>query len=143
MGRAIPAQHPEVVLRSQFQLVRALLVAATIAIIGLSIAVVIVANDTNQASTSGTASSVQSLRYEGFNPGTGRPESAPLPRQHPLPVVPAHPPISQYGGGVDEGTSSAVKDYSLNAATGDTGGEPAQKSDTAQKSQNGPGARTH
>jgi hypothetical protein len=142
MGKAIPAQHPAVVLRSQFVLVRALLVAATIAVIGLSIAVVIVANDTDQAaSKSGAASSVQSLRYGGFNPATGRPESAPLARPHTLPVVPAHPPISQ-GGGVDEGTSSAVKDYSLNSATGDTGGEPAQKSDTAQKSQDGPGART-
>ena len=139
MGNAIPAQHPEVVLRSQFRLVRALLVAATIAIVALSIAVVIVANDTEQASNGGAASSVQSLRYGGFNPSTGRPESAPLPRQHPLPVVPAQPPI---GAGADEGTSSAVKDYSLNSATGTSGGEPAQKSDPAQKSENGPGART-
>jgi hypothetical protein len=137
MGKAIPAQHPAVVLRSRFQLVRALLVAATIAVVGLAIAVVIVANDTNQASKSGTASSVQSLRYGGFNPATGKPESAPLP------TLPAHPPISQSGGGVDEGTSSGVKDYSLNSATGDVGSEPAQNGDTAQKSQNGPGARTH
>jgi hypothetical protein len=134
MGKAIPAQHPAVVLRSRFQLVRALLVAATIAVVGLAIAVVIVASDTNQVSKSGAASSVQSLRYGGFNPATGQPESAPLP---------AHPPISQSGGGVDEGTSSGVKDYSLNSATGDTGAEPAQNGDTAQESQNGPGARTH
>ena len=142
MGSAIPAQNPEVVLRSQFQLVRALLVAATIAIVGLVIALVVVANDTDQASKSDAATSVQPLRYGGFNPGTGQPESAPLARQHPAPVVPAHPPISQYSGGVDESKSSAVKDYSLNSATGDVGGEPAQTSDTAQKSENGPGART-
>ena len=141
MGKAIPAQHPAVVLRSQFLLVRALLVAATIAVIGLSVAVVIVAGDTDQASKSGAASSVQPLRYGGFNPSTGRPESAPLARQHPVPVVPANPPISQ-SGGVDEVTSSPAKDYSQNSATGDTGGAPAQKSDTAQKSQDGPGART-
>ena len=138
MGNAIPAQHPEVVLRSQFNLVRALLLAATIAVVALSIAVVNVANDTDQASKSGAASSVQSLRYGGFNPATGRPESVPLPAR----TLPAHPPISQIGGGVDEGTSGAVKDYGLNSATGDTGAKPAQKSDTAQNSQNGPGART-
>ena len=137
MGNAIPAQHPEVVLRSQFNLVRALLVAATIAVVALSIAVVNVANDTDQASKSGAASSIQSLRYGGFNPATGRPESVPLPAR----PLPAHPPISQIGG-VGDGTSSGVKDYSLNAATGDFGGQPAQKSDTAQKSENGPGART-
>jgi hypothetical protein len=139
MGKAIPAQHPAVVLRSRFQLVRALLVAATIAVVGLAIAVVIVASDTNQVTKSGAASSVQSLRYGGFNPATGQPESAPLPAR----PLPAHPPISQSGGGVDEGTSSGVKDYSLNSATGDTGVEPAQNGDTAQESQNGPGARTH
>ena len=140
MGKAVPAQHPEVVLRSQFQLVRALLVAALIAIVALSTAVVIVADDdTNQASKSGAASSVEPLRYGGFNPATGQPESVPVPAR----PLPAHPPISQVGGGVDDGTSDGVKDYSLNSATGDVGGEPVQKSDTAQKSENGPGARTH
>jgi hypothetical protein len=70
MGKPIPAQHPDVVLRSQFQLARALLAVAIIAVVGLSIAVAIVANDDAQVSSSGAA---------------GRAEAAPLPkRESPL-----------------------------------------------------------
>jgi hypothetical protein len=117
MGNPIPAQHPAVVLRSHFQLVRALLVAATIAVVGLSVWVVILATDADQPSKA--ASSAQSLRYGGSNPATGRPQSIPLQQEHP------------------------VKDYSMNSATGDSGGDPAQKPERAQQSENGPGARTH
>jgi hypothetical protein len=154
MGNPIPAQHPSVVLRSHFQLVRALLVAATIAVVGLSIWVVILANDADQPSkTASSASSAQSLRYGGFNPATGQPQSAPLPQEHPLQ---SRIGTTRYDGGPEEGTrvvvpapvpttdsGGAVKDYSMNSATGDTGGDPAQKPERAQQSENGPGARTH
>jgi hypothetical protein len=36
MGKAIPTQHPAVVLRSSFNLLRALLAVAMIAIVGLA-----------------------------------------------------------------------------------------------------------
>jgi hypothetical protein len=154
MGNPIPAQHPSVVLRSHFQLVRALLVAATIAVVGLSIWVVILANDADQPSkTASSASSAQSLRYGGFNPATGQPQSAPLPQEHQLQ---SRIGTTRYDGGPEEGTrvvvpapvpttdsGGAVKDYSMNSATGDTGGDPAQKPERAQQSENGPGARTH
>jgi hypothetical protein len=155
MGNPIPAQHPSVVLRSHFQLVRALLVAATIAVVGLSIWVVILANDADQPSkTASSASSAQSLRYGGFNPATGQPQSAPLPQEHPLQ---SRIGTTRYDGGPEEGTrvvvpapvpttdsGPAVKDYSLNSATGDSGGDPAApKPERAQQSENGPGARTH
>jgi hypothetical protein len=154
MGNPIPAQHPSVVLRSHFELVRALLVAATIAVVGLSIWVVILANDADQPSkTASSASSAQSLRYGGFNPATGQPQSAPLPQEHPLQ---SRIGTTRYDGGPEEGTrvvvpapvpttdsGGAVKDYSMNSATGDTGGDPAQKPERAQQSENGPGARTH
>ena len=53
MGKAIPAQHPAVVLRSHYNHLRALLAAAIIAIAGLSAAVVILAtNDETDASGS-------------------------------------------------------------------------------------------
>jgi hypothetical protein len=156
MGNPIPAQHPSVVLRSHFELVRALLVAATIAVVGLSIWVVILANDADQPSQ--TASSAQSLsaqpiRYGGFNPATGQPQSIPLQQEHPLQ---SRIGTTRYDGGPEEGTrvvvpapvpttdsGPAVKDYSLNSATGDSGGDPAQKPERAQQSENGPGARTH
>ena len=43
MSSTLEAQHPAVVLRSSYQLVRALLAVATIAIIGLTVAVVVLA----------------------------------------------------------------------------------------------------
>ena len=123
MGKAIPAQHPAVVLRSHFKLLRALLAVAMIAVVGLSVAVVIVANDEDQVSSTNAARSFESIRYGGFNPLTGRPESAPLPqREHPLQsrigatrydggpeegtrgIVPVEPPNTRYDGGPEEGT---------------------------------------
>ena len=43
MGKAIPSQHPAVVLRSHFKQVRALLAVAMIAVVGLTAAIVILA----------------------------------------------------------------------------------------------------
>ena len=80
MGQAIPRQHPAVVPRSHYTLVRALLAIATIAVIGLTVAVVILATDGDGASGTSSARPTHSINYGGFNPNTGRPESAPLPR---------------------------------------------------------------
>lgn len=55
MGQAIPTRHPSVVLRSHYNHVRALLVAALIAVIGLSTAVVILANDDDPNVSVGTS----------------------------------------------------------------------------------------
>jgi hypothetical protein len=54
MGQAIPRQQPAVVLRSQFNQLRALLAVALIAVAGLTAAVVILAAD-DEVSTSGTS----------------------------------------------------------------------------------------
>jgi hypothetical protein len=43
MANAVPKQHPAVVLRSHFVLVRGLLAAATVAVVALAIAVAILA----------------------------------------------------------------------------------------------------
>jgi hypothetical protein len=48
----------------------------------------------------------------------------------------AKPSNTRYAGVPEEGTGGGGKDYSKNAATGDTGG------DARQGSLNGPGART-
>lgn len=76
MGQAMPRQHPAVVPRSQYVLVRALLATAMIAVAGLTVAVVILAGDSDDASSTSTAKPIESIRYGGFNPATGRPESA-------------------------------------------------------------------
>jgi hypothetical protein len=79
MGHAIPKQHPAVVLRSHFNFVRALLGVAMVALVGMAIALVIVASDTEDVTGTSSAKSIESINYGGFNPATGRPESAPLP----------------------------------------------------------------
>jgi hypothetical protein len=80
MGQAIPTQHPAVVLRSRFNQLRALLAVAMIAVIGLSIAVVIVANDEAQVRSTSAARPAESIRYGGLNPSTHQPRAAPAAR---------------------------------------------------------------
>jgi hypothetical protein len=50
MGQPIPAQHPSVVLRSHFKLVKGLLAIAVVAVLALTATVVIVASDEDQVS---------------------------------------------------------------------------------------------
>ena len=76
MGQAVPRQHPAVVLRSRYTLVRTLLAIAMIAVAGLSVAVVILAGDSDEVISTSAAKPVKSIRYGDFNPATGRPESA-------------------------------------------------------------------
>jgi hypothetical protein len=125
MGKAVPAQHPAVVLRSHYKLVRALLAVAMVAVVGLAAAVVIVAGDSDEVASTSSASPHQgrvaqppSTRYDGGpEEGTrgavssGRPESAPIPQQeHPLRsrlgTTQSGAPItsSRYDGGPEEGT---------------------------------------
>src|SRR5918995_267144 len=51
MGQPIPAQHPSVVLRSHFKLVKGLLAIAMVAVLALTATVVILANDEDQISS--------------------------------------------------------------------------------------------
>jgi hypothetical protein len=105
MGKAIPSQHPAVVLRSHFQHLRALLAIAMIAVVGLTVAVVILANDNDQTSSTNSARPIESIRYGGFNPDTGGPESAP----------PSH---TRYDGGPEEGTRGATTESSSGGSSG-------------------------
>jgi hypothetical protein len=100
MGQPIPAQHPSVVLRSHFKLVKALLAIAMAAVIALTAAVVILANDEDQVS-GGTTSArpAESINYSGFNPATGRPDTVQQQSQT---------PGTRYDGGPEEGTRGAT-----------------------------------
>jgi hypothetical protein len=76
-----PAHHPAVVLRSQYAFVRSLLGVATAAVAALTVAVVVLASSDHDSRTAyGFAEPIQSIDYGGFNPSTGRPETAPQPR---------------------------------------------------------------
>jgi hypothetical protein len=84
MGKAIPTRHPAVVLRSQYRQLRTLLAVAMVAVVGLTIAVVILAGEGGQ---SAATSSVQP------------PAAVPL----------TSPPTStRYDGGPEEGTRGAI-----------------------------------
>jgi hypothetical protein len=129
MGHAIPRQHPSVVLRSHFNLVRALLAVAAIAIVGLTVTVVILANDGDEVGVQADAPALNGLRYGGFNPALGRPDAAPLPQQQATAdsAVPQRrldgavdtadplanhsrpgPAGTRYDGGPEEGTRGAI-----------------------------------
>jgi len=56
MNNAVPAQHPAVVLRSSYQLLRALLAIATIAIVGLTVAVAVLALNNSRTTTASPTS---------------------------------------------------------------------------------------
>jgi hypothetical protein len=108
MGQAIPRQHPAVVLRSQFNKLRALVAIALVAVAGLTVAVVILANDSDEISGSSSAAPVGSINYGDstyVNPSTGFP-TAPFP--------PLEQPLQnridgiRYDGGPEEGSGGVV-----------------------------------
>ena len=106
MGQPIPAQHPSVVLRSHFKLVKGLLAIAMVALVGLTAAVVILANDEDQISSATKAAPVvqsqpqpAGTRYDG-GPDEGTRGAISSPQ-----VIPAG---TRYDGGPDEGTRGAI-----------------------------------
>jgi hypothetical protein len=109
MGQPIPAQHPSVVLRSHFNLVRTLLILAMAALVALTAAVVILANDEDQISTATKATphgQVQpqlpaGTRFDG-GPDEG---TRGLAAQRQLPVG------TRFDGGPDEGSRGATSYY--------------------------------
>jgi hypothetical protein len=123
MGQPIPAQHPSVVLRSHFKLVRTLLAIAMAAVIGLAAAVVILANDDDQISTATNAPAVQQSQPAGTR-YDGGPEEGSRALSPPAEVAPPAPSLaaagsgtayenlrssgSRYDGGPEEGTRGPV-----------------------------------
>ena len=106
MGQPIPAQHPSVVLRSHFKLVRGLLAVAMVAVVALAAVVVILANDDNQVTTANKAApAVQSQPQT--QPGT-RYDGGPDEGTRGLSVQSqATPTTTRFDGGPEEGTRGA------------------------------------
>ena len=105
MGKAVPEQHPAVVLRSHYMHLRALLVAALIAVIGLTATVVIVANDSDEAAVS--TSTPAPATIEAAPGATGGAQSAPLP-QRKLDGAVDNMQVPRYDGGPEEGSADIV-----------------------------------
>ena len=74
MGHALPTQHPAVVLRSQFDRLRALLVIALIAVCGLTVAVVSLAGDSDEVAGK-RVESIDRGSSTYVNPSTGYPSA--------------------------------------------------------------------
>jgi hypothetical protein len=107
MSDAIPSQHPAVVLRSNYQHLRALLAVAMIAVVGLTVAVVILATN-NGGSTTARVSSPA----EVSNPATPASSQAGATLDHRgLNAIPGQ--TTRYDGGPEEGTRGAFAAPSL------------------------------
>jgi hypothetical protein len=117
MGQAIPRQQPAVVLRSQFNQLRALLAIVLLAVAGLTVAVVILANDSDEISSTSSAGPIESINYgdSTVNPSTGYP-SVPLAQlEHPLQ---GRIDGTRYDGGPEEGTRGIVPAPQASASSG-------------------------
>jgi hypothetical protein len=99
MGKAIPRQHPAVVLRSHYQQLRALLATAMIAVVGLTAAVVILATDDDRDTSTGSATQASAPSPAGSTRYDGGPEEGTRG------AVAAQQPGVRYLGGPEEGTA--------------------------------------
>jgi hypothetical protein len=114
MGQAIPTQHPAVVLRSHHRQLRGLLAVAMFAVVGLTIAVVILATDDDRDPGAGSASTPSALtpqeqHWSAYNEAVG----ALTPEQ--LAALSSSSsssgsvaPGARYDGGPEEGTRGIV-----------------------------------
>jgi hypothetical protein len=94
MGKALPQQHPAVVLRSRYDRLRTLLVIALIAVAGLAVTVGIVASEGDSSGiTAGAEPQHGDFRADGRPQATAVPESAIAPR---------------YDGGPNEGSADVA-----------------------------------
>jgi hypothetical protein len=102
MGKAIPAQHPAVVLRSHYKQLRALLAIAMIAVVGLSAAVVILATNEDRDTSAGSATQVTAPGPTGNTRYDGGPEEGSRA------IVPTQSLSTRYDGGPEEGSRGAL-----------------------------------
>jgi hypothetical protein len=67
MGKAIPTQHPAVVLRSNYRQLRALLAIAMTAVVGLTAALVILATNDDRETGAGSATQLKATPAESVS----------------------------------------------------------------------------
>ena len=107
MGQAIPTQHPAVVLRSHHRQLRGLLAVAMFAVVGLTIAVVILATDDDRDLSAGSANTASALtpqeqRWSAYGEAIG----ALTPKQLAAAFSSGSvAPGARYDGGPEEGSA--------------------------------------
>jgi hypothetical protein len=109
MGQPIPAQHPSVVLRSHFNLVRALLIIAMAALLASAAAVVILANDEDQVNSAAVSKSAPAAQQQ--LPAGTRFDGGPDEGTRGLAAQPQSPVTTRFDGGPEEGTRGARSYY--------------------------------
>jgi hypothetical protein len=109
MGQPIPAQHPSVVLRSHFKLVRGLLALAMVAVIALAAAVVILANDDVEVNTATKAA--PALQQQVQTPAGTRFDGGPEEGTRGLASQASAPVTTRFDGGPEEGTRGPQSYY--------------------------------
>jgi hypothetical protein len=107
MGQAIPTQHPAVVLRSHHRQLRGLLAVAMFAVVGLTIAVVILATDDDRDLSVSSANTPSALTSSGSVAPGARYDGG--PEEGTRGVVSAPHPGVRYDGGPDEGTAALTQ----------------------------------
>ena len=110
MGQAIPTQHPAVVLRSHHRQLRGLLAVLMFAVVGLTIAVVILATDDDRDLSAGSANTpsaltLQEQRWSAYNEAIGALTPQQLAAAFGSGSV---APGARYDGGPEEGTRGIV-----------------------------------
>jgi type II secretory pathway pseudopilin PulG len=110
MGQPIPAQHPSVVLRSHFKLVRGLLALAMVAVLALAAAVVILANDDVEVNTATKAAPALQQQQVQTPAGT-RFDGGPEEGTRGLASQPSAPVTTRFDGGPEEGTRGPQSYY--------------------------------
>ena len=108
MGKAIPAQHPAVVLRSHYLQLRALLATAMIAVVGLTGAVVILATEDDPDTSTATATQVSAPSPAGSTRYDGGPEEGTRGALSSRAASNAAPGV-RYDGGPNEGTAALAQ----------------------------------
>jgi hypothetical protein len=109
MGQPIPAQHSSVVLRSHFNLVRALLIIAMGALLASAAVVVILANDEDQVNSAAVSKSAPAAQQQ-LPVGT-RFDGGPDEGTRGLAAQPQSPVTTRFDGGPEEGTRGARSYY--------------------------------
>jgi hypothetical protein len=103
MGKAIPTQHPAVVLRSHYRQLRALLAIAMIAVVGLTAAVVILATNDDGDTSVGSATQASAPRSTGGTRSDGGPEETAVAAAIALQPAVAAPDESKIAAAIGRG----------------------------------------
>ena len=112
MGQPIPAQHPSVVLRSHFNLVRGLLALAMVAVLALTAAVVILANnDDVEVNTATRAAPALQQQQQVQTPAGTRFDGGPEEGTRGLAAQSSAPVTTRFDGGPEEGTRGPQSYY--------------------------------